>query len=158
MSNEKITIIDDNLRENEAMSLCKWAAARAGAIVIVPGFGTMSLVANDVYMIMKLGSLFEQPIGEKAAVSLLSSMGTVFLGGRLVTLIPFAPLQIPIAIATTFALGRVVTEWLKAGKPADMSPFKKVYEDSVKYAKENIDLFKNDKRGQTPLGDEKRKF
>lgn len=95
MADEKITVIDDKDREEEALSLCKWAAARAGVIVVVPGLGTLSTVANDIYMIMKIGSVYEEKITEKAAVSLLGSMGTVFAGGKLATLIPFAPLQIP---------------------------------------------------------------
>ena len=39
-------IIDDRMREEEAESLCRWAAARAGVIVVAPLLGTMSLVAN----------------------------------------------------------------------------------------------------------------
>ncbi len=125
MADEKITVIDDKDREEEALSLCKWAAARAGVIVVVPGLGTLSTVANDIYMIMKIGSVYEEKITEKAAVSLLGSMGTVFAGGKLATLIPFAPLQIPLAIGMTYGLGRVVMEWIKAGKPKDLSPFRK---------------------------------
>ena len=83
MADEKITVIDDKDREEEALSLCKWAAARAGVIVVVPGLGTLSTVANDIYMIMKIGSVYEEKITEKAAVSLLGSMGTVFAGGKL---------------------------------------------------------------------------
>jgi len=154
----KVTVIDDADREEEALSLCKWAAARAGAIVVLPGLGTMTTFANDVYMIMKLGSVYEQEIGEKAAVGILGSMSTVFLGGRLATLIPFAPLQIPLAIGTTYGLGRVVMEWLKAGRPKDMSAFKKVYDDAVKFAKENVETFKNDPDKDKPLGDESKDF
>jgi len=153
---KKIEVTDQMLKEAE--SLCKWAAARAGAIVILPGLGTMSLIANDVYMVMKLGKVFDQPIGEKAAVSLLGSCGTVFLGGQLSTLIPFAPLQIPVAIGTTYGLGHVVTEWLKAGCPKDMSIFKSVYEDAVKEAKEHIDSFKDNPDKDKPLGDENKKY
>ena len=158
MDEPKVTVIDDRAREEEALSLCKWAPARAGAIVVLPGLGTLSTVANDVYMIMKIGKVYEEDITEKAAVSLLGSMGTVFVGRKLATLIPFAPLQIPLAVGMTYGLGRVVMEWLKAGKPKDLSPFKKVYEDGVKYARDNIGLFKNDPKKDEPLGDEKKKF
>lgn len=82
MADEKITVIDDKDREEEALSLCKWAAARAGAIVVIPGLGTLSTVANDIYMIMKIGDVYEEKITEKAAVSLLGSMGAVFAGGQ----------------------------------------------------------------------------
>ena len=158
MDEPKVTVIDDRDREEEALSLCKWAAARAGAIVVLPGLGTLSTVANDVYLIMKIGKVYEQEITEKAAVSLLGSMGTVFVGGKLATLLPFAPLQIPLAVGMTYGLGRVVMEWLKAGKPKDLSPFRKVYEDGVRYARENIGLFRDDPKKDETLGDEKKKF
>ena len=127
----KVTVIDDRLRQEEAETLCRWAAAR---------------------------SVYEEEIGEKAAVSLLSSLGAYFVGSTLTTLIPFAPLQIPVAVGTTYALGRVVTEWLKAGKPADLSPFKTVYDDALREAKKNIELFKNDPKKDEPLGDESKKY
>jgi len=154
----KTTVIDDAARAEEAESLCKWAAARAGVIVVAPGLGTLSLTANDFYMIKKLGDVYEHSMSEKAIVKLLGAMGAVFLGGRLSTLIPFAPMQIPIAIATTYGLGRVVTQWLQDGCPDDLSAFKKVYDDAVKDAKAHIDAFKNNKDKDKPLGDETKKY
>ena len=74
----KVTVIDDRLRQEEAETLCRWAAARAGVIVVAPLLGTMALIANDVYLVIKLGSVYEEEIGEKAAVSLLSSLGAYF--------------------------------------------------------------------------------
>ena len=52
----KVTVIDDRLRQEEAETLCRWAAARAGVIVVAPLLGTMALIANDVYLVIKLGS------------------------------------------------------------------------------------------------------
>ena len=52
---EKVTVIDDAARNEEAESLCTVAAGRAGAIVILPGLGTVSLISNDIYLVMKLG-------------------------------------------------------------------------------------------------------
>ena len=51
----KVTVIDDRLRQEEAETLCRWAAARAGVIVVAPLFGTMALIANDVYLVIKCG-------------------------------------------------------------------------------------------------------
>ncbi len=153
-----VIVIDDKDRKDEAELLCKWAAARAGVIVVTPVLGTVALTANDVYMVMKIGEVYEEKITEKAAASLIVGMGAFFIGGRLSTLVPFAPLQIPVAIATTYALGRVVTEWIIAGKPKDLSPFKTVYEEAVEDAKKNIDIFKKAENKDTPLGDESKKF
>lgn len=155
---ERVEVIDDQLREQEAEDLCRWAAARAGVIVVAPLVGTMSLVANEIYMIIKLGKVYGEEISEQAAVSVLGSVGAYFVGSTLTTLIPFAPLQIPVAIGTTYALGRVVTEWLKAGKPKDMSPFKTVYDDAMKSAKNNLSIFKNNPHKDEPLGDEKQHY
>ena len=151
-------IIDDRMREEEAESLCRWAAARAGVIVVAPLLGTMSLVANEIYLIIKLGKVYGEEISEQAAVSVLGSLGAYFVGSTLTTLIPFPPMQSPVAVGTTYALGRVVTEWLKAGKPKDMSPFKKVYDDAMNMAKKNIDIFKDNPRKDEPLGDEKHHY
>lgn len=153
-----VEVIDDRMREEEAESLCRWAAARAGVIVVAPLLGTMSLIANEIYLIIKLGKVYGEEISEQAAVSVLGSLGAYFVGSTLTTLIPFAPLQIPVAVGTTYALGRVVTEWLKAGKPKDMSAFKTVYEDALASAKKNIDLFKSNPKKDEPLGDEKKHY
>lgn len=154
----KITVIDDNARQDEAEALCKWAAARAGVIVVAPLLGTMALIANQIYMIIKLGKVYEEEISESMAVSILGSLGTVFVGQTVATLIPFAPLQIPLAVGTTYGLGKVVAEWLHTGKPQDISAFKTVYDNAVLEAKKNIDIFKNNPNKDKPLGDETKKF
>lgn len=155
---EDVVVIDDRARAEEAESLCRWAAARAGVIVVAPLLGTMSLIANEIYMIIKLGQVYEEKISEQAAVSILGSLGAYFVGSTLTTLIPFPPLQIPVAVGTTYALGRVVTEWLKAGKPDDLSAFKTVYDDAMESAKRNLDLFTKDPKKDEPLGDEQKKY
>ena len=50
----EVTFIDD--RDKEAEGLIHWAAARAGVIVAAPLLGTVSLIANEVYMISKIES------------------------------------------------------------------------------------------------------
>lgn len=155
---EDVVVIDDRARAEEAESLCRWAAARAGVIVVAPLLGTMSLIANEIYMIIKLGQVYEEKISEQAAVGILGSLGAYFVGSTLTTLIPFPPLQIPVAVGTTYALGRVVTEWLKDGKPDDLSAFKTVYDDAMECARRNLDLFTGNPKKDEPLGDEHKKY
>ncbi len=154
----KVTVIDERLRAEEAELLCKWATARAGVIVVAPLVGTMALIANQVYMIVKLGEVYEEKITESMALSLLSSLGTVYLGQTVVTLIPFAPLQLPVAMASTYGLGKVVQEWLATGKPKDLSAFKTIYEEAVRTVKKNVELFKDNPHKEEPLGDENKEF
>ena len=49
----------------EAEQLCQWAAARAGAIVIIPVVGTIALVANEFYMIERMSKLYGYDLNEK---------------------------------------------------------------------------------------------
>ncbi|MDY6029934.1 MAG: hypothetical protein SPI71_06715 [Acidaminococcaceae bacterium] len=151
-------IIDDRLRDEEAESLCRWGAARAGVIIVAPLVGTMSLVANEVYMVTRIGKVYGENLSQQDVLRLLASIGGCYVSSRLTTLIPFAPLQIPVAVGTTYGIGRVVIEWIKSGKTDDMSAFKKVYEDAVAFAGKNIDFLKDNPRRDEPLGDEKQHY
>lgn len=66
--------------EWEAEKICRWGAARAGVIVVAPLVGTMALMANEVYMIMRLGELRGVKLEESAVLGLLTSLGATFVG------------------------------------------------------------------------------
>lgn len=144
--------------EWEAEKICRWAAARAGVIVVAPLVGTMALMANEVYMITRLAELRGIKLEEGAVLGLLGSLGGTFVGQTLVTLIPFAPLQIPVGISVTYAVGKVANAWLKAGRPEDIASFKEIFDEArsegLKHAKDFEKLDCKD----TPLGDESRRF
>ena len=156
-----IDIIDEKLEreiEQEVESICKWAAARAGVIVVAPLLGTMALIANEVYMIMRIGKAHGETLSESMVVGFLSSLGAAFVGQTLATLIPFAPVQIPIAVSVTYALGKVAHAWLKAGKPNDLDFLKKVFEQEQSKAKKNITLLLDNPKKDEPLGDERKDY
>lgn len=142
----------------EAEKICRWGAARAGVIVAAPLVGTMALMANEVYMITRLAELRGIKLEESAVLGLLGSLGGTFVGQTLVTLIPFAPIQIPVGISVTYAVGKVANAWLKAGRPEDIAAFKEIFDDArregIKHAREFEKLDCKD----TPLGDENRRF
>ncbi len=160
MTEERIT---DGFKYSEdiewaAEKICRWAAARAGVIVVAPLVGTMALMANEVYMITRLAELRGIKLEEGAVLGLLGSLGGTFVGQTLVTLIPFAPLQIPVGISVTYAVGKVANAWLKAGRPEDIAAFKEIFDEArnegLKHAKDFEKLDCKD----TPLGDESRRF
>lgn len=155
---EAEVVLTEEEIEKESLSICHWAAARAGVIVVAPLVGSMALMANEVYMISKLAKLRGVSLSEGAIIGLLGAFGGTFVGQTLCTLIPFAPIQLPVGISVTYGIGRVVMEWLKAGQPEDFSAFKKVFEDSRKEAIEQLKKFKEDVRKDTPLGDESKRF
>lgn len=144
--------------DKEAENICRWAAARAGVIVVAPVVGTMTLMANEVYMITRLAKLRGIKLSESAVLGLLGSLGGAFVGQTLATLIPFAPVQIPVGISVTYAVGKVANAWLAAGCPDDLSAFKTTYEEAriegIKMLGELKDMACKDK----PLGDESRRF
>ena len=154
----KIEIIDERAMAEEAEEICRWAAARAGVIVVAPIVGSMTLMANEVYMIVRLGKVYGEDISEGAAMGILGSLGAYFVGSTLTTLIPFPPLQVPVAVGTTYALGKVVTKWLQDGKPDDMDQFKQLYNTSLEEAKKNLTVFRENPRKDDPLGDEKKEY
>lgn len=144
--------------EWEAEKICRWGAARAGVIVVAPLVGTMALMANEVYMIIRLGELRGVKLDESAVMGLLGSLGATFVGQTLTTLIPFAPVQIPVGISVTYAVGRVANAWLKAGRPEDIASFKEIYEQARQEGLNHIDDFKEMHCKDEPLGDESRRF
>ena len=76
MSEERITdgYKDSADIEWEAEKICRWAAARAGVIVVAPLIGTMTLMANEVYMITRLAELRGIKLSESAVLGLLGSL------------------------------------------------------------------------------------
>lgn len=130
--------------EWEAEKICRWGAARAGVIVVAPLVGTMALMANEVYMIMRLGELRGVKLEESAVLGLLTSLGATFVGQTLVTLIPIAPIQVPVGVSVTYAVGKAANAWIKAGRPEDIAEFREVYESARKEGmKHSEDFEKN---------------
>ena len=160
MSEERIT---DGFKysedvDKEAENICRWGAARAGVIVVAPLVGTMALMANEVYMISRLAELRGIKLSESAVLGLLGSLGATFVGQTLVTLIPFAPIQIPVGVSVTYAVGKVANAWLKAGRPEDIAAFKEVYDEAKADGLKNVKEFQKMECKDKPLGDETRRF
>lgn len=144
--------------EWEAEKICRWGAARAGVIVVAPLVGTMALMANEVYMIMRLGELRGVKLEESAVIGLLTSLGATFVGQTLITLIPIAPIQVPVGISVTYAVGKAANAWIKNGRPEDLASFKEVYDEARKEGMKHSSDFEKMDCKDTPLGDESRHF
>lgn len=160
MTQERITdgFQDNENIEWEAEKICRWAAARAGVIVVAPLVGTMALMANEVYMITRLAELRGIKLSESAVLGLLGSLGATFVGQTLVTLIPFAPVQIPVGISVTYAVGKVANAWLKAGRPEDVAAFKEVFDEAKDEGMRRFQEFRDMDCKNQPLGDESKRF
>ncbi|MCD8361018.1 MAG: hypothetical protein LUC29_09540 [Acidaminococcaceae bacterium] len=144
--------------EWEAEKICRWGAARAGVIVVAPLVGTMALMANEVYMIMRLGELRGVKLEESTVLGLLTSLGATFVGQTLVTLIPIAPIQVPVGVSVTYAVGKAANAWIKAGRSEDVAAFREVYESARKEGLKHSEDFEKMDCKDTPLGDESKRF
>ena len=144
--------------DEEAESICRWAAARAGVIVVLPLLGTVALMANEVYMIVKLGRVYGVKITETAAAAFLMSLGAAFAGQTLATLIPFPFTQVPIGVGVTYAVGKLAQTWIKDGMPNEPEALKREFAKLKEQAMKRIDELKDHPQKDIPLGDESKKF
>ena len=65
--------------DEQAEELCRWAAARAGVIVVAPLLGTLALCANEVYLVIRLGKVYGKNISESTAAGFIASLGATFV-------------------------------------------------------------------------------
>ena len=144
--------------DEQAEELCRWAAARAGVIVVAPLLGTLALCANEVYLVIRLGKVYGKTISESTAAGFLASLGAAFVGQSLATLIPFPPTQIAIGVTVTYAVGKVAQEWIKSGMSEDISQLGDAWDQAKKFAEERADDLKTHAGKDRPLGDEKGVF
>ena len=141
-------------REREADALIRWATARAGVIVVAPIVGSMALMANEAYLVVRMAKLHGIQLGSSALGGFMAGLGGTLAGQTLATAIPFPPLQIPIGMSVTYAVGKVAKAWLADGMPKDMSKYKQVFEESKAEVRKNPAAFKDHPDKDKPLGDE----
>lgn len=146
---------EDIARESER--IIRWGAARASVIVMTPFLGSLALMANEVYMITRLCDLRGVELEPGAIAGLIGSLGASFVGQTVFTFIPFPPLQVPMAVGITYAVGKAANAWLDAGRPDDLSQFKEMYEQARKEGMERFREFTKNKDKNLPLGDERKK-
>ena len=142
---------------HESEQIIRWGAARASVIVMTPFLGSLALMANEVYMITRLCDLRGVELETGAIAGLVGSLGASFVGQTVFTVIPFPPLQVPMAVGITYAVGKAANAWLDAGRPDDLSQFKAMYEQARKEGMARFREFTQDKRKNMPLGDERKK-
>ena len=145
-------------RDLKVETLCRWAAARAGAIVIAPLVGTVALMANEVYLVSRIARIYDVKLTERAVLAFLGAMGSQMAGNLLTTLIPFSVIQVPVAVGITYSLGRVTQRWLRDGMPSDMTPYIVMFGEWKEKAKGQVEKLKDNPLKNVPLGDETKDF
>ena len=78
-------------REREADALIRWATARAGVIVVAPIIGSMALMANEAYLVVRLAKLHGIQLSSSALGGFLGGLEGTLAGQTLATALPFPP-------------------------------------------------------------------
>lgn len=160
MSEERHIMSEEEINA-EVESLCRWAAGRAGVIVVAPVLGQIALAANEIYLVKRIANLYDVEFDESTTCAFIGALGGTFVGQSLATLIPFPPLQIPIGMGVTYAVGKAANAWIKDGMPSldDFSDkYKEIFDDAKEQAKSMIPIFKQNPDKDKPLGDEAKDF
>lgn len=155
---EKLIDVYDVALEKKVESLCLWGAGRAAAVVVLPFLGTVALIANEVYLVKKIGDLHKQQLSESVILGFIASLGASVVGSTLATILPYSPFKIAIASSLTYGIGKSAHEWLKAGRPDDMKIFKKVFKEAQKDITRNLKKVLEHPDRNKPLGDETKDF
>ena len=153
---------DDILAEIEAYDevdekveiLCRWAAARAGVIVVAPLLGTGALILNEVYLVTRIAKQYDKKLSQGAMAGFLGAIGGTVAGNLLTTLIPLSVVQIPVAVGVTYAVGKVAHAWIKDGMPSDTDRYKPMVQEWTEKAKTLAADIAKDPMKAIPLGDE----
>ena len=141
--------------DQQAESVCRWGAARAAAIVVIPIIGLLWLTGNIMYMVTRIAKIYGVTLSKAATKGFISAMiGNVVL----VILASCIPgFNIGIAAVVTYGMGKAAQDWIKGGMPADVTRYKQKYEEAKKKAKQHMDEFKSDPRRKQPLSGKSRK-
>jgi len=136
--------------DQQAESVCRWGAARAAAIVVIPIIGLLWLTGNIMYMVTRIAKIYGANLSKASIKGFISAMVG---SGILMYLCSSIPgLNIGIAAAVTYGIGKAAQEWIKGGMPADVTRYKEVFEEAKKKAKQHKYEFKSDPRRKQPLG------
>ena len=136
----EVEVVDD--RDKQADELIRWGAARAGVIVLTPVLGTAALIANEVYMISRIGSIYGENVTHKSVLAF----------------IPLPFMQMPIAVSVTFGIGKAAQRWIKDGQPDNIKPYIDIFEMEKAEGKASAEALENNPGKDIPLGDEKADF
>ena len=81
----------------KADALIHWVTARAGVIVVAPVIGSMALMANEAYLVVRLAKLHGIQLSSSAIGGFLAGLAGTLAGQRLAAPICFPTPRSPLA-------------------------------------------------------------
>ncbi|MDD3021750.1 MAG: DUF697 domain-containing protein [Alphaproteobacteria bacterium] len=119
----------------EADSFIHWAAGRAAAIAVIPLplADVAPLMANEVYMIYRLGAVYGYAVNQTVITMLLGCVGGSIAGKVAASFLPF--LKIPIAAGITYGVGKAAKAYFESDMNLDMDELKEKFLEGEKESK-----------------------
>jgi uncharacterized protein (DUF697 family)/GTPase SAR1 family protein len=113
-----------------------WGAGRAFAIAFVPIplADVVPLVANEAYMIYKIGACYGYAVDQTILASFLGCLGGSIAGKLMASFIPF--LKAPIAAAVTYGVGRAAVAYFESGMKLGEEELKEIFRLAKQKGKE----------------------
>ena len=113
--------------DRQVASLLNWAACRAFGIAIVPLplADVGPLVANEAYMIYRIGTAYGYSVDKTIITGFLGCTGASMAGLCLASFLPF--LKAPIAAGITYAVGCAANAWFKSGMKMQEDELREIF-------------------------------
>ncbi|KAF1680761.1 hypothetical protein [Veillonella sp. R32] len=147
-------------RDAEIETICRWAAARAGVLVMAPKLSTTALIANDAYMVSRIAAVYGHTATAGAIIGFLGGLGGSLVSALLTSVFPNPKVKIPLAICLTYAVGKCAKLWVESGMPmpGDFSEYRERLVEIIDYNKTTIKALMDSPMKNKPLGDEDKDF
>ncbi len=147
-------------RDAEIETICRWAAARAGVLVMAPKLSTTALIANDAYMVSRIAAVYGHTATAGAIIGFLGGLGGSLVSALLTSVLPNPKIKIPLAVCLTYAVGKCAKTWVEGGMPmpGDFSEYRERLADIIDHNKTTIKALMDSPMRNKPLGDEGKDF
>lgn len=121
--------------DTEADEIINWGAGRAAAIAIMPLplADVGPLIANEAYMIYKLGAVYGYAINKAIFTVLAGVTGGSIAGKFAASFLPF--LKIPIAAGVTYGVGKAAKAYFESGMTLSREELRQKFLNAEKEAK-----------------------
>ncbi len=111
----------------EADEYINWAAGRAAAIALIPLplADVAPLMANEAYMIYRIGAVYGYAV-DKSILTMLEGVAGGSIAGKLAaSFLPF--LKVPIAAGITYGVGKAAKAYFESGMSLDVDELKEKF-------------------------------
>ena len=120
---------------DEADGYINWAAGRAAAIALIPLplADVAPLMANEAYMIYRIGAAYGYAV-DKSILTMLAGVAGGSIAGKLAaSFLPF--LKIPIAAGITYGVGKAAKAYFESDMTLDLDDLKEKFIEGEKESK-----------------------